>query len=748
MKASFFLTFLVSVLLCCAATADTPAPSHATEELIYATHSRTHKLIAVRGLVFRAHDGIFYSQAQKNNRHVVLALHLVPGQPDAATEEVAEIHYPKTETTAGERIYPSHTHRWEWNEDGGNMYIYDEKSEDAATEVEVKNLPPGYSIRKSAAVPHEGKLLLILKEDATDECSYAFLDIATGTLSEKRYPGAKAEASLIWRGGNLVWQIYTGRMCTVFDIYDLEQEKYLVKDGTCAAYYYCITPMNRTLIGIKANDDVDIITPLDPKQIVADAPAPRDATLYGIPEQPGDTILCAPGKVYTAGENTFYVTDEQCVYEVSIIRRTHMMEKPVFPMDKYVACAPGERNIISHRYKYDVSPYGGDAILMPKESAATPLRVKNLPSGYVIDACAAVPCEGKLALHLTHAAEDKCAYALLNPDTATIEGPLHPAPVSRPASLIQRRADIIWEISQQRKNTDIPISAYDLRLNKRVFEQEINSPDGICILGDTAVELTIRALLNPLYTLRDMAPTDDIVYIADDGKIAQLPGKHFLADGHRLYLAEITHHDTASPGEGADVPQIAGVWVRPHTLQNGQLVQDGEPTYVPVTPDVPEPDAQRIQYYENRIVAQRCGDVHITPMTREYYAPKLDIPNMPENCRVIECTPAPVNGLIIAMLENNKTHERYFSKLDVNTGMLVGELCPGAESCTHFMIWRGGDTIHQVTPHTQGNYRTYSLSKKAYTTPLQELPSVQKVLLHNDRLWDAALPQESAHSPH
>ena len=72
----------------------------------------------------------------------------------------------------------------------------------------------------------------------------------------------------------------------------------------------------------------------------------------------------------------------------------------------------------------------------------------------------------------------------------------------------------------------------------------------------------------------------------------------------------------------------------------------------------------------------------------------------------------------------------------------MGELYPGAERCTHFIIWRGGDIIHQITPGPgTSDYRTYSLSAKAYTTPLCRKHKTQYILISGDKLWEVTLPQ-------
>lgn len=464
-------------------------------DFIYSVHNRTNKLIAQRGHAFRAHDDIIYTHILETEWEI-RTLRVIPGQVEAAI--VSTTKPPCSE----QKVYPSMppclstTEYQGYNEDAGNVYIINNRREDDAAEVEVKNLPEGFSISMSTAVPHDGKLLLILQEDATQKRFFAFFDVADGMLATPFYPGALADpTSLIWRGGNLVWQISNGRMFTVFNVYDLEKGEYLRKSASCGAYYSAIVPKGRQLICIKSNNDVDILTPLDEPQIAPDAPAPHSTMIYGIPDQPGDTILCTPGKAFFADKSTIYRSDEKWVYALSISRETHFMQKPVFNASEYTVAQPGHNHIISSRYTGDINLQGGDAFLIPKQHTATPLRVNNLPSGYVIDACAAVPYGDKLALHLTHAAEGKCAFALLNTATATIEGPLHPAPLSRPASLIQHSEHLIWEISQANA-WEIPLSAYDLRSNKRVFQDTLDTPAAICIPGDTAAHIDIHDLLN------------------------------------------------------------------------------------------------------------------------------------------------------------------------------------------------------------------------------------------------------------
>ena len=727
-------------------TVVTTAAAVDEHENIYAVHHDTHKLIALRGRVFRARGNSFYAYGydQKNNRHIVYAKHVIPGQPIVRSRPIAQLPYTRMpHDTPGALVYYSSTERQSYNEDGGNVYIVDNRREDAAEEVEVKNLPEGCTIYHCAAVPHEGKLPILLKEQ-DEKYSLAFLDVASGTLGEKRYPGFSPHSpSLIWRGGDLVWQITAGRMCTLFKIYDLKKEQYLTGDSTCGAYYSELVPSGSRLIAVKGNGDVNIITPLEKPRVAADAPTPSDTTLYGIPEQPGDTILCTPGKVYTAGESTFYRIAQNHVNKLTLSGKTHMQETAVFDMTGYTNANPGQNPIISHRYTGEIDLHGGDIILMPEGAAPAPLRVKNLPSGYVIDACAATPCEGKLALHLTHAAEGKCAYALMDTATAAIEGPLHPVPVSQPASLIQRNAHLIWEITKGNA-WEIPLTAYDLRTDRRVFETRIDTPKGICILGNTVVCISIHDLPEaPHFTVKELAPLADTIYAAYEGRIVQLPGRAFCSAGDRIYLAEKTHYERARLRKNSDLPQFVGVTVQAYTLRDGQLARDGEPTYVPVEADAPLIDPESLHVKEYRAVLSRFGDVYITPMTDRYHAPRLSIRNMPENCVVEECSPAPVDGYIIALLANTKTQERFYAKLDVRSGMIDGEPIPGAESCgSRNIVWRGGDTIHEISGPPFARYRTFSLSQKAYTAPLLELPDIKQApLLHGDRLWEVSQPQ-------
>ena len=475
------LTLLLTLFSAAAATAaDDSQPDY-----IYAVHHETKNLIAMNGRVYRAHDDIAYHYIHTEKTQRVRTLRIIPGQTQAvvvSTEDTPDTG--EHSVTYDNMAFNSFTKRWGFGEDGGNVYIINNRRQDDAAVIEVKNLPEGYVISRSTAVPHEGKLLLMLQEKATGKCSFAFYDVATCTLGDKLYPAdSGSEAALIWRGGNLVWQITPGRMCDAVKIYDLESEKYACDTQLYGAYYDVIVPMGRQLACVKFNGDVVIKSPLDAPQIAADAPAPRDTTLYGVPMQPGDTILCTPGKVFTADESAFYRRIDQYVYELRISDETHFSEIPVFDATGYQSSHPGN------------NLNGGDEFLLPEKSDATPLRVKNVPSGYVIDACAAVACGDKLALHLTNEAEGKSAYALLNTATAAIEGPLHPIPLSRPASLIQREADIIWEVGNANA-WELPLTAYDLRENKQVFHAVLDSPRIICILGSKACYVDIHDLLN------------------------------------------------------------------------------------------------------------------------------------------------------------------------------------------------------------------------------------------------------------
>lgn len=488
-------------------TAAATAADDSQPDYIYAVHSETHHLIAMRGRAFRAHDDIAHLYIHAEKTHRVCTLRIVPGQTEAVVVSTEDIPDDSDHSvTRSSMALTSRTMRWDFDEDGGNVYIVKNRCQDDAAVIEVKNLPEGYMISQSTAVPHEGKLLLMLQEKATGKYSFVFYDVATCTLGDKLYPaGTEMKDSLIWRGGNLVWQITPGRLKHSVRIYDLESEQYACDTQFYGAYYDVIVPMGRQLVCVKFNGDVVIKTPLDAPQIAADATAPRNTTLYGVSWQPCDTIFRAPGKVFTANESTFYRRIDQYVYELRISNETHFSENPVFDATGYLSSHPGDNPYISSLHTGEIALNGGDEFLLPETLDATPLRVKNVPSGYVIDACAAVACGDKLALHLTNEAEGKSAYALLNTDTAAIEGPLHPIPLSRPASLIQREADIIWEVGKA-KAWELPLTAYDLRENKQVFHAVLDSPRIICILGNKVYYVDIDDLLKIEKTMINPAP--------------------------------------------------------------------------------------------------------------------------------------------------------------------------------------------------------------------------------------------------
>lgn len=226
---------------------------------------------------------------------------------------------------------------------------------------------------------------------------------------------------------------------------------------------------------------------------------------------------------------------------------------------------------------------------------------------------------------------------------------------------------------------------------------------------------TIAAVLACCAALAD-EPNQDTIYAPFNGRIACLKGKAFVAQGKCVYLC--------SKEETTPQCRLSCVEIEARNMQDdGKLSEAYEVVRVPVkfSKETWSPgDAAYVSFTEvggrlNIVLTHNGGDIYIIPDSDGTVAPEITIHNMPENMELKQCSAVAYDGKILVLLEHRETHKSYFAKLNVHTGMLEEELYPGGNPYAYSLIWRGDDTVWQISVgHKAMSYAAYSLSKKGY----------------------------------